>query len=171
MLECVEQTLVNNLCTSGELLDEKVLEKCYLNKTQISQGYQKSKPGFRSQNTKPQQQTSKCQHFLFIETESLVIMSEMSQPVLRYRKASQKTNREKYFYICFTVPKFCWRIFHSSRCFLRQRETYSDFRCCVASKLIKLPFTTWEKEGQQVKMPHQEILLQAGAQCLVQPAY
>lgn len=36
MLECVEQTLVNNLCTGRELLDEKVLEKCYLNKTQIS---------------------------------------------------------------------------------------------------------------------------------------
>lgn len=36
MLECVEQTLVNDLCTGGELLDEKVLEKCYLNKTQIS---------------------------------------------------------------------------------------------------------------------------------------
>jgi len=36
MLECVAQMLVNSLHTGRELLYEKVLEKCDLNKTQHS---------------------------------------------------------------------------------------------------------------------------------------
>lgn len=155
MLECVEQTLVNNLCTGRELLDEKVLEKWHLNKTQISSGYQKNKPGFMSMNTKLQQQSSISQWAFLAHWNGESGNNEWNVPTSsKIGKASQKANRENWFYIGFTAPKFCWKIFHSSRCFLGKRA-----RDAVISNAVLL--LSWSdhtapsgrREGNKWKCP------------------
>lgn len=74
------------------------------------------------------------------------------------RTASQKTSREKHFYICFTAPRFCWRIFHSSRCFLGHRESNAGSDQTTPNHL-------GEGEGPSENAPS-EILLQAGLNTL-----